>query len=50
MLLTLDNILRMLSAHSTVMVQELASNSDLIALIKKGKGYEELLEWVNASY
>jgi hypothetical protein len=42
--------LAMLSGESTVMVEELADNFDLIALIKQGKTYDELLEWVNENY
>lgn len=49
-MINLRTTLQMLSGESTVMVQELAENSDLIALIKQGKSYDELLEWINENY
>lgn len=49
-MINLSITLSMLSGESTVMVEELAENTELIALIKQGKTYEELLEWVNENY
>jgi hypothetical protein len=46
----LTTMLVMLSSDSTVMVQELAENTELLALIKADTDYEELLEWVNENY
>jgi hypothetical protein len=46
----MNETLLTLSGESTVMVQELAENPDLIALIKQGKTYDELLEWVLENY
>jgi hypothetical protein len=40
----------MLSGESGVMVEELADNKELLALIKQGKIYSELLEWINENY
>jgi hypothetical protein len=42
--------LAILSNESTVMLEILADDADLIALIKQGKTYDELLEWVNENY
>lgn len=46
----LTSMLVMLSGESTVMVQELAENPDLIALIKADTDYEELLDYINENY
>ena len=39
-----------LSADTTVMVSQLMEDEDLVALVKAGKPYPELLEYVNENY
>lgn len=46
----LDLFLNALSGESSVMVQELASNEELLAMIKSGSSYEELLNWIKENY
>lgn len=46
----LDLFLNMLSGESGVMIQELATNEELLAMIKTGSSYEDLLQWINENY
>lgn len=49
-LVNLNTTLLMLSGESGIMVQELASNEELLAMIKTGSSYEDLLNWLNENY
>lgn len=42
--------LNMLSSESSVMIQELAGNEELLAMIKSGSSYEDLLQYINENY
>lgn len=49
-MINLGLTLNMLSSESSVMIQELAGNEELLAMIKKGSSYEDLLQYINENY
>lgn len=50
LMINLDITLNMLSGESCVMIQELASDKELLAMIKAGSSYEDLLQYINENY